>query len=438
MIGKLEKTNWDNIKEQALIVNPYFSEVVNKISPSSNLTLYKITYPYGATIVDRGVFHVPIEDGQIVPITDPRVNKEIRQDLAYAKDGMPVGIVLKNAYEVFIDAGDYILPVVNAYPGSYIALWKELDTFAYYHPINIFTVTAGARSIFMLPNISDMMLHKNLIRDFNVAKQPPKELLDQWHIFKAITEHQKCDWGVEILILSGQWVEKARADSAWQKLYLLFLDAAWQSSGFERNQIFYEFSLSCMQANLKLKVNPYLLSTARHLMSISLGSTPGFKPATDELLAPVKLIQSAYMESYDLRKYAPILMHPSHFNPHDLNASPVYYSSQLPTAISFSPRSRKLTSTLLDLKELKYIIDIYKEEISQRRVHLQNTIIDIIPKIDYDYFHSKPDLRDGIRSSSRLPEEDSEFTTILATQDELPFSYNGTFVRGCIRIKHKS
>jgi len=437
MHGRLVKTNWEEIREKAILVNPTFAKVVDKISPGNDLTLYKVTYPYGSTIVDRGIFHLPLEDGSIVPITDSRVSKEIQQDLAYAKNGMPGGLVLKNAYEVFINAGDYVLPVVNAYPGSYIALWKQLDILANYHPVNIFNITAGSRSIFMLPNVSDAMLHKNLIRDYGVAKQPPKELLDQWYIFKTITEHQECSWEVEMIFLSEKWIENTRNDIAWHELQTLYLNAAWQASGFERNQIFYEFALSCALANKKVKIDPYLLGTARHLMSISLGSTPGFKPATDELLAPIKFIQTAYMNSYDLRKYAPILMHSAHFNPYDFNAAPVYYSSKLPTAISFSPRTRKLTSTLLDLIELKYIMDIFIEEIAQRRVHLEDTIIDVISQIDYDYFHSKPDLRENIRSSSRLPEEDRMFSTNLAPQTELPFSYNGSFVRGCIRIKHK-
>ena len=76
---------------------------------------------------------------------------------------------------------------------------------------------------------------------------------------------------------------------------------------------------------------------------IGLGSAVGFRPATDESLAPVKLIQEAYVERYGLKKYAPTIMIPHHFNMHSEKEPPVYYSLQLPTTMTFSPKGQGTT-----------------------------------------------------------------------------------------------
>lgn len=440
MQGNITKVTWDAIRQEIAAVNPNFTKIVDDLNPGKEFCLYKVSYPFGATVLNRGLFHLPMENGEIVPITDPRISAEFKSEFAYAKNALPLGIVLKNAYELFIDMPQYTLPIVAASPGSIFALWKQLEASPTFHPTNVFNINAGARSLFMLPNIGNLMSHKNLVRDFNISsKQRPAELLDHWHIFKAIAEHQKSDWRLELLLVPGQWLEKATTDPAWYKLYLLLLEKAWSTSSYERNQIFYEFALSCVQANRNLKPNPYLLDTVRHLLSITLGATPGFKPATDDLLAPTELIQKAYAESYRLKDHAPILLQPAHFNIHEVDSPSVYYSLQFPTTISFSPRSRQFTNTLYDLRELKHIIDILLQEISARKVYLEDTIMDMLPQqVQYDFFHIKADPIEEILPTIDMIAKDPNLLKILYANSSQEYSGTGAFVRGCVRIGHKN
>ncbi|WP_423062461.1 hypothetical protein [Candidiatus Paracoxiella cheracis] len=435
MKGRIVKITWQDVRQDVKSVNPSLAKIIDRLAPDDTFPLYKASYPFGATIVNHGLFYIPLENGDLVPINSSNVDEILRSDLEYAENGIPVGTVLKNSYEVFVTTSHFTLPIITTIPGSIFALWKQLDPHPTFHPVKIFNITAGARSIFMLPNIGDTMLHKNLKRDFNVCQQPPKNLNNQWEIFKTIAKHERSDWQVELLLIPGKWIEKAKTDLMWHELYLYLLENAWVTSGYERNQIFYQFALSCTQASRNLKPNPYLLDTVQHLLSVTLGATPGFTPAMDNTFGPIELIQQAYLSSYGLKRYAPTIMHPIHFNIQDENASPVYYSLQFPTTISFSPRSRKLSSTLHDLRELKYILDIFIEEISEKVLPFDNTILEAIPRlVEYEYFHSKPDKHSEILLTDEMVSDDPRLSSTLCEASSMEFSANGTFIRGCVRI----
>lgn len=432
------KVFWRDVCSSLTILNPKLAEIIDRLCLEDSFYFYKVSYPFGATILDKGLFYVPLENGEIVPINDAQVNSQIQKDLQYAENGLPTGILLKNSYELFIDTEDRILPVIVPAAGEVLSLWKQLDEPPGFHAINIFSAKAGARSIFMLANIADYMSHHNLRRDFNVHHQPPATLLDQWDIFKSISDYTKNSWRLEILLLPGIWLEKIKSDFAWHELYQFFLQHAWHSSRYERNQIFYEYAFSCAQANRNLKPNPCLLDTVRHIISITLSSAPGFRPATDESLGPIALFQEAYVESYGLKKYAPTIMHPAHFDLFKKESQSVYYSLQLPTTLSFLPRSRQLFSTLFDMRETRYITKIFMEELAKNNRQFSKTILGEIPKlVEYEFFHNKPDQHQEIILTDYMLKIDPSLNSSLYKLSSTEFSANGTFLRGCIRIKNK-
>jgi hypothetical protein len=435
--GSLERVSWEEARSDVLKVNKLFVDIVDKLCPGPEFFLYRAAYPFGATVVQNGLLHLPNDDGDIVPISDVSVNEKVQSDFQYAERNLPMGIMTKNSYEVFINTQNYCLPIVAATPGSVLGLWKQLDSQPTFHPVNIFSITAGARNIFMLPNVADFMNHKNLKRDFNVKQQAPKELSEHWSIFKAISDHEQSDWRAELLFLPQAWHDKLLSDEAWEPLHNYFVEYAWESSAYERNQMFYDFVLSCTQAKNNLKPNPYLLDTLKHLLSISLGATPGFKIATDELLGPIDLIQKAYVEVYGLKKYAPTIIHPIHYSIRDPHPENVYYSLQYPTTLSFSPRSRKMTNTLFDLRELKYILEVFLNDVSHKQTNLENTILDAIPEnIEYNFYHSKPDALGEVSHSERMIDKNPALARSLSGAEK-PFAVNGTFVRGCVSIGKK-
>jgi len=435
----IQKLTWNDVRENVTKVNPILANTIDALDPSDDYVLYKASYPYGSVIVENGVFHVPLPNGDIVPLSDPLVTNKIKMDFEYANGGLPPGVVLENSYELFINTESCILPILVTQPGSIMALWKELETGSHFHPIRMFNINSGARCIFMLPNISDLALHKNLKRDFNIRQPPPKNLLDQWEVFKTITRHPetRCNWATELLFFSGKWFDKIKKDAAWQPLLLMLLQNAWNSCAYERNRMFYDLTVSCAQANRNLKPNPYLTDTLKHLLMIGLGTGVGFGTATNNELAPIELLQKVYLESYGLRRYAPTLMHPVHFSIFDLS-NPVYYSLSLPTTLAFSPKSRKISSTLHDLSELKHILTVFFDEVRCSRLKIEDTVIGkLATHTNFDFFHNKYDRHGEIRSTREMVEGDLALLHSLNQHDKKEFAESGTFVRGCVRISHK-
>lgn len=355
---------------------------------------------------------------------------------------MPLGLVLNNAFQESLTHlySDETLPLGVVYPGSIFALWKHLDTRLHFHPAKLFDITAGASSLFMLPNIGNEVCHKHLKRDFGVSESAPKTLPEHWSIFKKIANHPKfkSQWHVELLLFSDPWLEKLKNDPAWNRLYSYLLEYAWQKSAYDRNRFMYDFANSCIQNARNLKPNPYIADTFAHLLTIVSGGGVGFRPATDNLLAPVDLIQKAYLESYGMKKYTPIIMQPAHF---DLSKQddPIYYSLQYPTTLAFSPRARKLPNTLFDLAELKHILAVFEDEVVNRHTHLDNTVIkDVVEKVDFNFYHNKVDTHQEIELSHLIPARDTQFLScVSAVRDDLAFSDNGSFVRGCVQMQLK-
>src|SRR5690606_14338188 len=114
-------------------------------------------------------------------------------------------------------------------------------------------------------------------------------------------------------------------------------------------------------------------------------------------------------ESYGLRKYHPTIMQPSHFNL-EVDKHPTYYSLQNPSTLIFSPKSRKISSTLFELRELEHIMRIFIDELSKDNELCTDTIINVIAKtVEFTYFHNKSDRHKIIKSSIDIPKSDRRF-----------------------------
>ena len=261
-------------------------------------------------------------------------------------------------------------------------------------------------------------------------------MLEQWEVFKSITSNpvSGCDWETEIVFFPDVWIEHLKTDVAWQDLRFMLLNQVWDNTAYWRNQIFYDFAFSRAQANRSLKPNPYLMDTVRHLFAIGIGSVPGFGVAIDDSMAPVSLLQKIYLENYGLKKYVPTMMHTVNFDM-DTRGRPVYYSMQFPTTIEFSPKSRKISSTMGDLSELRHLIRVFMDELAHGKLEIEDTVFgELADKVRFEFFHNKPDRSAEIHLSSELVKYDPTLLQCLVECENSDFADFGTFVRGCIQL----
>jgi hypothetical protein len=438
----LKKVYWQDIRKTVAQVNTGFAHLVDALSPDNRFPLYIAQYPYGTLIVENGKFFLPTEEGGLRPVLDKDTDPQIREDLSYAMEHIPCSMMLENSVEQFIDAGTHVTPAFMHTPGKIFGLWKELDIKPSFYPENLFSMSSGARSIFMIPNIGDIYYHKNLKRDFDLRLPPPKNLTDQWNVFKKITQHPNanCQWHSTILFFSKSWLHHLTTDTAWSQLYALLLKKLWEFSSYWRNKVLYDYTFSCAQANRNLKPNPYLADSVKHLIQIALGAALGFNPKQDNVSAPIELLQKIYIESYHLKKYIPTIMAPSYFSARD---PIVYYSLQFPSTLEFSPKARKLTSTVADLSEMKHIATIYFNEILSGRLKIENTAMaKVIEEVQLTFFQSKQDRHGEVQLTDQMPLEDPKliecnYLNQHSPQQQREFSDTGTFNRGCVRITRK-
>jgi hypothetical protein len=243
-----------------------------------------------------------------------------------------------------------------------------------------------------------------------------------------------------VIYFSENWITKLYSDKRWLVLKSYFQDLAWTRFEYDRNRIYYDIAFSVIQQKRNLKPNPYLADTARHLFSIALGCAPAYSPALDEEALPIHLLQKVFVESYNLKKYIPTIMQPVNYN-FETNKMPVYYSLQHPTTHMFSPRSRKLSSTLLEMRELDHIMNIFSEELGSNNAVCADTILNQISNsIQFNYFHNEEDRHRIVNSSSEIAKRDDRFNYVSSghcAKDSV-FSPDARFLRGCVSLQNKN
>lgn len=442
----LVKVYWADIRKRVAKVEPTFAKIVNELSPDKTFPIYLAYYPYGAFKGDTETIFIPKSEGGHYSLLDLDAPKDVLKHLGYGKHDSPLGMVLEKCFEIFTDLKieGITIPSLVYSPGDFISFMKNLSRKSNrtYSSNSIFAATSGVRSTFMLPNIGCTTNHLNLQRDLNIKSPPAKSLYEHWYVFKELTNGNQinCDWRSCLMYFSKKWLEKIHSDKAWLTLKLYLHEKAWQRFQYNLNHFHYDVVFSIIQKRRNLKPNPYLTDTARHLFAAALGAAPSYVPAHNNDALPLDILQKIFVELYGLKKYYPTIMQPIHFK-FEHEKAPVYYSLQNPSTGAFSPRSRTVSSTLFEMRELAHIMEIFIDELSKDNSMCSDSIISQIAKnIQFNYFHNKTDRHHVIRPSNEIETLDERFNFVNPKYKvkDAKFASDAPFVRGCISIKTKS
>ena len=439
----LIKVYWKNIRNRVLKIEPLFTKIVDELDPDESFPLYLAYYPYGSTIADPQYMYLPKNENSMYSWNDSDMPKDVIHDLSYGKNSLCMGMVLEKGLEVYLDLKNEMIsiPWLIYEPGTFFPFAKTLNekSARNYAPNDILTIVSGARSTFMLPHVGCLTNHINLQRDFNIQSPPPKLLYEHWYLFREIIDSKiiDCNWQSCLLYFSENWLTHLHNDKAWLTLKMYLHKLAWLHFEYRRNYIYYDIAFSVIQKKRNLKPNPYLADTASHLFTTALGAAPGFAPACDDHLLPIHVLQQAFVESYGMKKYYPTIMQPVHFR-FEQDRFPVYYSLQNPSTFVFSPKSRKISSTLFEMRELQHIMKIFLDELSKKNILCSETIISEIAKyVDFRYFHNELDRHHVIKPTTDIASSDKRFhfvTSKYKIKQARPSS-DARFLRGCIQIR---
>ena len=169
----------------------------------------------------------------------------------------------------------------------------------------------------------------------------------------------------------------------------------------------------------------------KQLFIISSDSAPAFRPATNDDLAPIDLLQEAYKTGYGLLDdgHSLIIMEPTTFNHKD----PVFYSLNHPILAQNNPETFKGKSLLSLLDEVRRATEIYQKNILLMKNEVE-TLYDVANTTKFDYYHSNTsqDYK-NILIDTIIAEEDKRFVKDGCGE----FASGSWFFSGCIKISNK-
>ncbi len=330
------------------------------------------------------------------------------------------GMVLENAFEIFVDNGYETMPIEVLKPGQIFPI-DEMDGFEHILPKHLLNMTAGARSIFLSPKISDAVCFTRLAKKYGLELDIPKNLYDEWQILVNLAAKSNPSWRAKMLIIS---IEKESFFSdACESLRNLLIQSTIPHHKILKNWALFDINRSSFLKHEFHKADTNILEHIKQVCFIGNGMLPGFVFATNDLLGPIELFKQIFIEVYGIQ-YAPHIIHPGTFDKNQTS----YYSIQLK---GHQSHQRQRETSFSQLKELKRTLHHFQDFLSTSKDDLAWTIF---RNRELSFFHHNPGNHPKIKSSSTLPAIDPVIAAVME-KSGLPFCDASPFLRsGCISI----
>lgn len=434
----IQLQTWSQVRNEVAAVQPQLATIIDACEPSDQQILIKARYPFGEKIIVNGEVNLPTAEGEFYLLKDRGKHPAwINDNLNY--NDIPITLLLHNASEAYINSVQgRIIPYKLYRPGDCFGIWETLQVKSSVG-INLprqWNITAGARSTFMLPKISDAVCHNKLKKIYKLTTHVPTSLDKHWKVFSEI--HKKSTqshWYNEVLFFSKHWLEELD-QTAWYRLQNYWLEQAFnQYSNWKIHAIFeLAWEAFCVELEkINLRPKPYQLNTIRHLISISLGLMPGFRSAQDETALPLELIQDAYIYGYGLKNYSPIIMQPDHLLSNS-SVNTLYYSLQYPTLPERAFELGYETSTYKELCQIEELINIFMRALKNNPGKLTHAEHNFLEVAKFEFFHNSDDKQGLITSTTDMLQYDATLNTYPQKYGERVFAEHGHFLRGCVQI----
>ncbi len=438
MNNQITVLTWSDIANHVKKISPKLAEIIDEINPSKNHKFVKVNYGYGAHILHNGQFMLPTAYQETAPLNHHKLPSHINKLLDYSS--VPIGLVLENGIELYAERKHDTIPYRVLNTGSSFGVWETLDT---HKKVTIrqlynWSISAGARSTFLLPKVTDSSAHKRLKKKFSIRYHAPTSLDEHWHIFRQIVnKYPNKDWHVSILYFTKEWFENINSLRFSRLNHYLLQEAVEQYSNWINKA-----KIECLWDDFmeeiksqKLSTNHGLINTLLHLIAIANGDIPGYRPTgSEQLLLPTQIIQEAYIDGYGLSKYMPTIMQP--FMLPVTTNSVCYYSLQHPKIPNAPVRINYATSAIRELEKLAELIDIFTNLQQNSIIGQSSEFYDRHTVINYDLFHNKIYDNDLIKNTKLMIHSDPGFlqSAYAPNNVDKKFPYNCRFMNGCVRI----
>ncbi len=434
--SNIEIINWEQARKSVKAAEPELADIIDNWQVRHSFI--RVRYNYGDKVLKGGILHLTDKDGVSHPIHSADISEEIKEQLSYSN--MPLGVITAGSNEVFLETGERVIPLVFFKPGVIMGLWESLEEKASYLIKQIWDVSAGARSIFMLPSISQRVPHEQLKKHYGVKRSAPSTLYDHHQVFTQIIQSQnfKKPWMHEILFLGKDWLTPNNQDIGWLRFHNYLLKKAWQLSAYNRNITTFDriWLLFSQELEAKgIKVNPQLITILKQIVAIAIGAAPGFRPIVKtDVAAPAATLQKIYLNTYGLKNYIPTIMALDYFSSPQ-NNEPIYYSLQIQTQME---PICKFKNTLSEIREIKMLLEFFIELVLEGKLKVAGTLIDWVAKnVQFDFYHPDTTRHDDIQNSKYLPSRDKALIEVRGAKRGRKFAHASPLAKGCVQIRMK-
>ncbi len=436
-LAEVERLTWSEASVLLRHINSNLVKIINEIDPNPGYYLYKASYHFGAQIIYDSDVYLPLINKEAITFNDPLLPQQLSEDLSYDdKVSNPLGIMLNRNSEFYLSMGNRIMPHMLIGPGEIFGLARILDNVFRPDPASPssisafgYNLNAGARSVFLLPKITESISHNKLKKQFDLTTTKPTGLEDHWSIFKEISDKSDCSWRADVLFFSNKWISQL-GEAKWKPLLIYFSQIFRTSYSIWHNIQGWEATFSKIEQDKLLNsyFSQYALDTAKHLFTIAANRAPGFSPAIDDISAPVELMKDVYTNAYGLVDYWPIIMESTRFDKNKGQA--VYYSLNYATLPKYNPETFKGKTIVNLLDEVQYSIEIYQDSILNSSYSKANSLYNAALAVEFSCYHNDPGSHTKIESNTVLPEKDHRFIS----NGSGIFPQHSQFLKGCIKI----
>jgi hypothetical protein len=362
------------------------------------------------------------------------VPHELQDQLGYLFPALPLGLVLSGEMQLSMQQRENSSIFWSVFEtGNIFAINAILDWPNKYQAPYYFRMTAGPRSVYMLPSISNRVNFSRLQRHYGQDISFPETQKEHWQFFKDLTNSPqfKTQWYCKVLFFGKKWIETLKQNMA---LRLFLLDYGWRSSALPRNNyILEEIWNDFIDTIRNKKVDRYVLAMARYIFETSIGKHLSYQIAdSDDRSGPFNEIARIIMEVYGLKKYIPLIMVPKRYNPAIHDAA--YLSVQLPTINITREYLSKNNFLMADYREIYYVVTKFA-------TNIRTDVLNLLPIYDvrqfnYGFYSADSDRTGKFLSAEHLFEGDHHLEHWLEFGNK-NIEFRNTFTRACVKIRRK-
>lgn len=431
-MNTIEKYSWDEIKHKVMAINPSFYEAIEPIKALKRPLFFIAKYDFGEHFGVNNHAYLPSPSGALLRIDDKQTEHELYCHLGYGKNSLPLGMILNKYCEWhYFGENGRIFPDCIQGPGAIFNMQVIFDEDQTVDN-NVLSVSSGALSSFLLPNIGCKRKHARLQKNFNILSPSPKSPYEHYLVFKELLQNKKpnSQWQSEVLYFSKSFVDEVKSNHQCLNLKLYFSESLRKKlTENTYNASCNDLFLSAKKVN-RFRPTPFIIDTAKYIFNICMGSGIGVKPATDEQYFPVHAIQEIYHRCYGL-EYTPTVMVPASLKE---NNTSIYYPLQCPFAKINTFKTNQSNSTYRELEILRNVLLSYQDEFTAiGGATFGSPLYKVSKNTQFSFYHYQSSGNQNIKPSTELQGIDAGF---LYSYNKVAsnFASDAKLFRGLVRL----